>query len=302
MFSPPVVTELAGLADVVHLHFGFDHLDADAAQRWVDALAAAGLPLVLSVHDLRNPHHPTRDRHDAVLGVLVPAAAAVITLTPGAAAEIEHRFGRPAEVLPHPTLLPDDDLGTDVSRDPRLVTVHLKSLRGNLQDPGAVVRAVARGAQFAGGRVRVDLHPEVAEDARLADLLGPERTPGAEFWVHPRFSDAELERYLRQAAVTVLPHRWGTHSGWLELARDLGTRVVAPDCGYYAEQWDEVFGYGNNEQTGLDAGSLAWAVEMALMQPMLDPADRAARRAERDQVRRAHADLYRRVGEGHDGG
>ena len=83
VFSPPVVTELAGLADVVHLHFGFDHLDADAAQRWVDALAAAGLPLVLTVHDLRNPHHPTRDRHDAVLGVLVPAAAAVITLTPG---------------------------------------------------------------------------------------------------------------------------------------------------------------------------------------------------------------------------
>ena len=58
MFSPPVVTELAGLADVVHLHFGFDHLDAAAAQRWVDALAAAGLPLVLTVHDLRNPHHP----------------------------------------------------------------------------------------------------------------------------------------------------------------------------------------------------------------------------------------------------
>ena len=229
-----------------------------------------------------------------MLGVLVPAAAAVITLTPGAAAEAEHRFGRPAEVLPHPTLLPDDELGTDVPRDPGLVTVHLKSLRGNLQDPGAVVRAAARGAQFAGGRVRVDLHPEVTEDARLAELLGPggrrSRVLGPS-----RFSDAELERYLRQAAVTVLPHRWGTHSGWLELARDLGTRVVAPDCGYYAEQWDEVFGYGNNEETGLDADSLAWAVEMALMQPMLDPADRAARRAERDQVRRAHADLYRRV-------
>ena len=296
VFSPRVVSELAGLADVVHLHFGFDHLDDDATRRWVAALADAGLPLVLTMHDLRNPHHPTRDRHDAVLEVLVDAAAAVITLTPGAAAEIEQRFGRPAEVLPHPTLLPDEEhVDPDISRDPGLVTVHLKSLRGNLQDPDAVVRAAAQGARHAGGRVRVDLHPEVAEDARLAELLGPGRTPGTEFWVHPRFSDAELERYLQQAAVTVLPHRWGTHSGWLELARDLGTRVVAPDCGYYAEQWDEVFGYRNNEETGLDADSLAWAVELALMQPMLDPADRAVRSAERDQVRRAHADIYRRV-------
>jgi glycosyltransferase involved in cell wall biosynthesis len=295
VFSPPVVAELGGLADLIHVHFGFDHLDADAAQRWVDALAAAGLPLVLTVHDLRNPHHPTRGRHEAVLEVLLPAAAAVTTLTPGAAAEVEHRFGRTADVLPHPTLLPDDELDPDVARDPSLVIVHLKSLRRNLQDPAAVVQAAARGARSAEGRLRVDLHPEVAEDPRLADLLGPTRTPGAEFWVHPRFSDAELERYLRRAAVTVLPHRWGTHSGWLELARDLGTRVVAPDCGYYREQWDGVFTYGNNEQAGLDEDSLAWAVEMALMEPPLEPVNWSARRAERAHVRRAHADLYRWV-------
>jgi hypothetical protein len=53
VFAPSVVAELGGLANLVHLHVGFDHLDADAAQRWVDALVAARLPLVLTVHDLR---------------------------------------------------------------------------------------------------------------------------------------------------------------------------------------------------------------------------------------------------------
>ena len=230
-----------------------------------------------------------------MLGILTAAAAAVLTLTPGAAAEVAHRFGRVAAVLPHPTLLPDDGIGTDVARDPGLVTVHLASLPASVPEPAAVVRAAARGAQTAGGRLRVDLHPEVAEDPRLVDLLGPGRTPGAEFWVRPRFSAAELDRYLRQAAVLVLPQRWGSHSARLELARDLGTRVVAPDGGYYAEQWDEVVGYGNNEQDGLDEDGLGWAVAIALRQPAPGPADRRIRRAELDRVRRAHAELYRQV-------
>ena len=35
---------------------------------------------------------------------------------------------------------------------------------------------------------------------------------------------------------SVLPYRFGTHSGWLEACYDLGTAVVAPTCGFYAEQ------------------------------------------------------------------
>ena len=42
--------------------------------------------------------------------------------------------------------------------------------------------------------------------------------------------------YLASLDVSVLPYRFGTHSGWLEACRDLGTAVVAPTCGYYADQ------------------------------------------------------------------
>jgi hypothetical protein len=230
-----------------------------------------------------------------VLGMLVPAAAAVITLTPGAADEIARRYERSAEVLPHPTLLADSGRSADVVREPGLVLLHLKSLRRNLADPERLVRAAAAGARRAGGRLRVDLHPEVAEDSRLAALLGPRGPVGVEFAIHPRFSDAGLERYLRKGQVTVLPHRWGSHSGWLELARDLGSRVVAPDCGYYRDQWAEVVSYGNNERSGLDELSLSRAVEQAVRQPWPTAADRSARLAERAAVRRLHGEIYRRV-------
>lgn len=296
-FDPAVVAAWAAEVDVVHLHFGYDHLDPGAARDWVDALARAGLPLVLTVHDLRNPHHATRERHDAVLDVLVPAAAAVLTLTPGAAAEIARTFGRQAQVVAHPSLV-DPGRTADVATEVGLVALHLKSLRTNVPDPLAVVAAASAGAARAGGRLEVDLHPGSLDDPRLAGLPGMAAELGEQrltVRVHERFDDLALERYLRRAHVTVLPYRWGTHSGWLELARDLGTRVVAPSCGRYAEQWVDVVSYGYDEEHGLDARGLADAVADALIRPAPDPADRGARLAEGDAVRAAHARTYAAV-------
>ena len=54
--------------------------------------------------------------------------------------------------------------------------------------------------------------------------------------MHDYFSDDELWDYLHALDVSVLPYRFGTHSGWLEACHDLGTTVVAPTCGFYAEQ------------------------------------------------------------------
>lgn len=288
------VPSWAGAADLVHLHFGFDHLDADAMRRWTDAVRAAGVPLVLTAHDLRNPHHTDPAPHTAVLDVLMERAAAVVTLTDGAAREIDGRWGRTAEVIPHPTLV-DPAATADVPTEPGLVAVHLKSLRRNLCDPIDLVRAAAAGAAVGGGRLRVDVHPEAMDDPRLQGLRDE---PGLEVAVHPRFDDDELERYLRRAHVTVLPHRWGTHSGWLELARDLGTAVVAPSCGHYRDQWAQVHGYTNDEQQGLDPGSLAAAVAAAVAAPPPEPADRTVRLAEAAAGRARHAALYREVSAG----
>ncbi len=83
----------AGEVDVIHLHFGFDASSPDDLRRWVEALDGAGIPLVLTVHDLANPHFTDQTDHLARLDVLVPAAAAVITLTEGAAAQIRRAVG-----------------------------------------------------------------------------------------------------------------------------------------------------------------------------------------------------------------
>ena len=88
--------------DVVHLHFGFEHRTPDQLRDLVATLRAFGKALVVTVHDLDNPHLADQAAHTATLDVLVPAADALITLTPGAAAVIARRWSREAVVLPHP--------------------------------------------------------------------------------------------------------------------------------------------------------------------------------------------------------
>lgn len=290
LFDPDALATVRDEVDLVHVHFGFDHLTAADLGAWANRVHHLGLPLVVTVHDLRNPHHLAPQRHDALLGVLLAAADRVITLTDGAAAAITARYRVRPLVLPHPTTQPEP--GAPVPTETGLVVVALKSLRANVVEPAAVVAAVLDGARRTGGRVRVDVHPEVRDVPELAEVHRLATGGELELCVHDRYDDDQLIALLDRAHVSVLPYRFGTHSGWLELCRDRGTRVVVPSCGYFAEQWSDVLGYDHDEHRGLDAGTLSTAVAAALTRPPPEPADRGARLQQRDEVRLAHARLY----------
>lgn len=280
--SPRWAARRRGEFDIVHLHFGYEHLTDDDLRAWIGALE---VPLVLTVHDLRNPHQASPDAHDRHLARLVPAAAAVLTLTDGAAAEIQRRWGRTAQVVPHPAVF-DRDLPAVHHRVGGVVGIHLKDLRRNIVDVDRVIAAALAGAQAAGGRLRVDVHPGAVNRVPRGDF---------DLRVHKRFTDAELAGYLRELDAYVLPNRFGTHSGWLEACRDMGTRVVAPSCGYYADQWDDVLTYQHDEQSGLDPASLERAVHQALTSEPVAPADRRFRACQRELVQARHTEIYQHV-------
>jgi hypothetical protein len=288
--------------DVMHVHFGFDALRPEHLRSLVAALRAEGKPLVLTVHDLRNPHHREPGLHDEQLSVLVAAADALITLTPGAAGEIERRWGRRARVLPHPHVVEEPTL----SRRRRdhggfVVGVHAKSLRANM-DPLLVVEAVTEVLpDMPGARFRVDAHTDVMtpgfanhEPVLAARLRRLELEGRIELCVHDCFSDAELWDYLQGLDVSVLPYRFGTHSGWLEACYDLGTVVVAPDCGYYAEQ-RPCLTYSAAGTRTARAASLQRALLAAFRDRPRWRAVPGERRVERQMVARAHSDIYAEV-------
>jgi len=263
VLEPAWLRAHADAFDVLHLHFGFEHRTADQLRELVAALRELDRPLVLTVHDLTNPHLTDQRPHTAALDVLVPAASAVLTLTPGAAAEIGRRWGRPAVVLPHPHVVELDRLAAPRPAHPGfVVALHDKRRAGN--DPDAVRAELA---------------------AAVASLSGARLHPG-----HPhRLSDAELWDHLSALDALVLPYRAGTHSGFLEACHDLGTPVLAPRTGFFAEQHPVV-------SYDLDVpGSLTAAVHRVHAERPSWRAVPAERAAQRDELAAAHAALYAEV-------
>jgi hypothetical protein len=292
------IDENADAFDVFHLHFGFDAQTPSSLREIVEALRRNGKPLVYTVHDLVNPHHLDEGEHQAQLDVLVPAADRLITLTPGAAEVIAARWGRTAKVLPHPHVVgPAELVRPRPANDTFTVGVHAKSIRPNM-DPLPVARVLADAvSELPDAVLRVDCHPEIDDPAShwyapgvLDELRAMDRKDRLRLHVHDYFDDDALWDYLIGLDVSVLPYRFGTHSGWLEACHDLGTTVLAPSCGFYAQQ-RPCLGYGHDRQ-GLDAESLRAAVRTAYEERPAWRADPADRRAERDMVAREHAALY----------
>jgi len=292
------VTANAGRFDVLHLHFGFEGRTPEQLRELVAAAHGAGRALVLTAHDLQNPHLSDQTGYLQLLDVLVPAADEVVTLTPGAAAEIAQRWGRAAVVVPHPHIAPLDEVGLPRPRRgaERVVGLHLKGLRANL-----VALPVLRSLAEAVGRLpgvvlRVDVHDEALDptfprhDAALvAWLRGAARDGAVDLRVHGRFDDAELRAYLRELDTSVLAYGHGTHSGWLELCHDLGVPVVAGRVGHLAEQQALV------EVDLLDPAALAEGLQRALAGYPGAAASAEERRTQRHDVALAHREVYRRA-------
>ena len=308
---PPVMLDPAWVAthdfDVLHLHFGFDARSVEDLEALVAELRRRGRPLVFTVHDLRNPHHPDREAHDRQLDVLVPAAAQLVTLTTGAAAEIERRWGRKAVVLPHPHVVPFETMRAAAARRavrsrgavraPFRVGLHVKSLRAGMHPHPLVPTLVEAVADLPGAVLQVDAHRDVLDadgarlDAELSTMLRGYADRGLlDLRVHDYFTDDELWAYLASLDVSVLPYRFGTHSGWLEACRDLGTAVIAPTCGYFADQ-APVLSYGHDE-SGYDAASLVEAVRAAHAGRTAPAPTVDERRRQRAAVAAAHDEVY----------
>lgn len=301
MLDADWVREHADEFDVMHIHFGFDAVSPDELTALVGELRAAGKPLVLTVHDLRNPHHREPGLHDEQLAVLVAGADALITLTPGAAQEIQRRWEREAHVLPHPHVVEEPRL-----RRPRprrsgfVIGVHAKSVRASMDPLFDIDTVVEVLPDLPGARLQVNAHTDVMtpgspryERALAERLRGLAAAGEMDLRVHDYLSDADLWDYLQGLDVSVLPYRFGTHSGWLEACYDLGTVVAAPDCGFYADQ-RPCLGFPAGPDDARREG-LGQALLTAYEQRLDWRADPDQRARERAFLTQAHHELYSRV-------
>lgn len=240
LYDPAWLDSHRGEWDIAHLHFTWEQYPPRTLAAVLDAHRRHGTPIVWTTHDLRNPH--TRDvSHDVdYLALLAQHADAITTLTPGAARQLSDRFGRQAQIIPHGPLVPPEQAASlrrpsvphGGSRPLRLFLL-AKSLRANLDwlTPMQVVSQLAEQGRPL--ELLVHLHGDASG---RHDVLALHSPPAVQVELGPRLDDATLWKRVAEHDVLVLPYRWGTHSGLLELATDLGTAVVAGHVGFLSEQ------------------------------------------------------------------
>ena len=271
MLSPDWVREHRADFDVMHVQFGFDAQSAEVLASLVAELRRWDKRLVYTAHDLRNPHHLDRRRTTRTWTCWFPRRTRSSRSPPGRRRD-QPRWGRRPVVLPHPHVIEFERFRPRRSGgDGWTVGVHAKSVRASMA-PLPVIAAVADVVrELPGARLQVNVHHDVADadgarhDPVLVGWLRAARRPGRlDLVVHDCFSDEELWRYLESLDLSVLPYRFGTHSGWLEACFDLGTPVLAPTCGFFAQQ-RPCLSYRHDEQ-GLDVPSLQAAVRTAYEQ------------------------------------
>lgn len=223
--------------DLAHIHFRHQQRSGDRLRAALLAHHGSGTPVVMTVHDLEDPHRPTGDRHALDLLARIGASVDVLTtFTRGARRAVERITGRSCLLIPHGALL-------NLRQ-----RAHRRRDRHVLEGPG-------RPFLLHAGRVRPNLAwPEVIDAHRLsgtdrpllitvaADRAGPLQTAAAgRRGVHVvtyagSCVDANLERTIAGCHAMVLPYTHGSHSGLLELAADQGVPVLATAVGYLAEQ------------------------------------------------------------------
>lgn len=277
--------------DVVHVHFGFEHRSVEQIKDFVAQCKASGVALVVTVHDVENPHLTDQTGHRQRLSVLIGAAQQVITLTDSAACTIRRRYGAVATVIPHPYVVPPQQARgireqAAARRNGQRVAVFLKDLRTNtITDPDFYADVKQH---LDRGQLTVFAHRGAAQHPLVNAL---QHSLGNDLHLHERFSDRQLFATVAGFDVVLLAYTHGTHSGWLEMCRDLGVTVVSPDTGHFAGQADRpgaVVPY-----TAGDGAQAARAVQHALRQgPLPMAVDRAAQQAGAVQN---HLEIYTRA-------
>ncbi|AOP52217.1 hypothetical protein BLSMQ_0503 [Brevibacterium aurantiacum] len=292
-------------ADIFHIHFGFDAHSPAQLHAIVDALEERKIPLVYTVHDLQNPHHEDEALHASQLDVLIPRATEVITLSQRAAEEIRRWWNINAHVVPHPHVVELETIADLASPSRRhdgefRLGIHLKSLRANMVGVPLLRAAAAAVAEVPGGVLQVNVHHDVFDedgsrhDPELVQYL---LTSDVELQVHDYFSDRQLFEYLASLHASLLPYRFGTHSGWMEACHDLGTQVIAPEVGCYRSQGADS-SYSWTFDDGVlspDVDSLQAAVLAAYNRSPQERVDEriSRRRRQRNDIATAHTRIYR---------
>lgn len=288
--------------DVLHVHT-VELATIEEIERVASRATREGKRLVFTAHDLIPNIETDGAAFDHKTTLIAGHAAAVVTLTGTAAQHLTRRLNMeasPVHVVPHGTALPlqfvggsgdGEGIGAFGALRPNRDFVGLVRAWLMLPPPRPALRVLVRSLRERDRRRYATLLAELDAVRRFEPELTITTTM-------EMLTPSELVSWCQRSKILVLPYRWITHSGQLELARDLGLRVLAPEVPTLHAQLAD----GPHCQTGwfpartLDeperfAGYLRHALSLP-PPPSESQTLRAYRAAEHRRILDAHHNVY----------
>ena len=228
--------------DVVHLHH-IEFENETVLEELLSACVDAGVRIIHTVHDLTAMFGTTDDLHRKIR-LVHKTGATLLCLTGGSATELTRIVGEEtkARVAPHGYVVDPETIARLDRLDRGGISRFL--MYGALRPNRDYLSTLVNWALHAGAGDRLHLLMRGLSPAHMADpgqrAMDVARTamtcPRIEVTMRGFPSDDDIIDAGRQADVLVMPYRWGTHSGQLEFAFDLGLLPLSSDVGYLRDQ------------------------------------------------------------------
>lgn len=240
--------------DVVHIHFSFDKVNIDNLRSVLIYFKQLGKPIVWTCHS-KESQRVLNYCNGAYQKMLFQYSDKIITLTEGCKEWIERNWGKhhkPIDVIAHGLIAFPEDIMKN--------TIGMKKKRN---------RFTILYGEFRENKERIHSITDFLEADFLADcelhlIYKPHttfQTSNPNEWkmfinvsnnsrcskfVKSWITNEELIKEFYSSHCIILPYLWGTHSGQIELAKDCGCYVVAPNVGFYTEQWEKTILWGEH--------------------------------------------------------
>lgn len=225
--------------DIVHFHFGWEQYPPAKLESVLKAHKDSDKPIFLTIHDTRSPHTQSSEEDAVYLSLLTKDASHVITLTESAKRIIEQTYNVTPYVIPHGPLHTEEQMrhyrkkhSENYSDTNHTVYVHVRGGRINL-DWKRLLRFAPGIESETGYRLTFGIKQNTSAHEYVK---GSPQEEQAYVKVGAEYTDEELSYVIAKSKALLLAYKWGSHSGLVELAHDIGTPVLIYDTGHYRDQ------------------------------------------------------------------
>lgn len=290
---------------IVHVHFSFDLLLVKELEKLLKYFKSKKKPVVWTIHSIK----PQRI-HNLAVGqhhkILFKYADKIISPTVGAKLWVEQNWGKHKkniDVIPLGFMADPKEvknLESSVSKDGKRFTYLIGEFRENKEFIQSIINFL-QCSELNNTRLQLIFKPiNMYGDSDYSKLDSDLLTfyqiiqhPRVEIISKPQISNTEIIRAFLRSHAIILPYKWGTHSGQVELARDCGCHVVVSDVGFYKEQWSEIVMYKVSDKKYKEIPKrYTDALIEAYGKESLKPAG-GLRKAELEEAAKRHLEIYK---------